>query len=125
MGVFNTMSIKSYRYQQNEIYIYRCSRCNARKGLLSIGAFKTGKLNLNIYLSAIYLFVLDIKVVQVYNILGISMNAYTRLRDKCAQTTIGIMNELIPRIGGPDKIVEIDEMAFGRAQLVSNPTNET
>ena len=35
------------------------------------------------------------------------------------------MNEIIPRIGGPNRIVEIDEIAFRRGQLVSNPTNET
>ena len=71
MGHFRSMQIRKYKVGDLEKFIYRCTRCSARKGLLSLGTFKTGKLKLNTYLGAIYLFVLDVKLVQVYNIIGI------------------------------------------------------
>ena len=47
-----------------------------------------------------------------------------RIRDKLARATVTIIEEIMPRIGGSNRIVEIDEMAFRRGQLVSNPTRE-
>ena len=124
MGISGTMQIRNYRINNTQTVIYRCTRCNARKGMLSLGVFKSGKLKLNTYLASIYFFVLYLKVVQVYNLLDISMNAYMLLRDKMSRCSISSIQDIMPRIGGPETIVEMDEMAFRRGQLVSNPTSE-
>ena len=56
--------------------------------------------------------------------MGISEQSYIRIRDKLARATVTIFGEIMPRIGGSNRIVEIDEMAFRRGHLVSNPIRE-
>ena len=52
------------------------------------------------------------------------MTCYTRLRQKISNSSLELVNDEIPRIGGSENLVEVDEMAFRRGQLVSNPSNE-
>ena len=49
MCVNNSMNIVKYRTNNQEVFVYRCTRCRSRKGLLSFTHFKTGKMKLNIY----------------------------------------------------------------------------
>ncbi len=71
-----------------------------------------------------YGFCLDICVNQVFNLFDVCIETIIRFKNKINYCVEQILEGSIEKIGEINRNVQIDEIAFQRGELVSNPTSE-
>ncbi len=118
------MNLQIYRARGNETVVYRCSQCLRRTTLYSTCLLKGSHLKCNEILFLIYGYCIDLRNNQLYNLLNLSEKTIIAFKNKINVGVESIFSSTIEKIGGMGRIVQVDEMAFRRGELVSNPTSE-
>ena len=119
------MVIAAYLTGGNRTMVYRCPVCRRRISITSRCVFARTRIPLNKLLFCVYLFLLNTRVNATPFFLGYVKNTYIHFKDKIIGSCEYLLDQSIRQLGGPNRNIQIDEMAFRRGQLVSNPTSET
>ena len=120
----NIMNLKYIATNRIFKFTYYCIICSRKSSLLSNSVFKNSNMAICDILNCIYMFILNIRVNAVFNICDISIPTYITLKKKLIPLCSSIINCEIEKIGGEDRNIQMDEMAFRAGQLIRNPTSD-
>ena len=101
---------------KDRLYTVRCSwsRCKARTSFFTESIFSKARVDIEIFLKVLDYWLLKMKVGMISRLLLISRNAVKRIISVSFKKAVPEYYQKLPKIGGIDKIVEVDESKFGK-----------